>query len=454
VSSQPELGPLAFWVASNAPQNFDSALRERLYATILDWSSALIAGTNHSLFPSYLKGLSRLGEVGPVHIAGASGTYPLAVGASVNAAISHLWEVDDAHRTSTSHPGITIIPAVMAIAESRNISTERFAGAIVAGFEVVLRIGSHLGPDHYARCHTTATAGTFGAAAAIAHAIELNEADTLSAFGHAGTQAAGLWQFLDDKTIDAKAFHAATAVRNGISAALMAEAGIAGAPHILEGPRGMRAAWGLKGCDPSWLLPTAKPMIHDVTIKGWPVCGQMHSALDCARAIANDYSAPLTDIEHVLVELPRSALEIAGAREPTNVSHAKFSTSFCIAAVLSKNSPDFRGLRQSLVDNQKIAELAERVHVLEEPSFTARFPNERPARVTLYPKNGPPIIEERAFRGGDPEAPWSRPQLRQRTLDILTLSDGSWDAEALFSWCLSFSNIEAEWQASKLFSLT
>lgn len=91
------------------------------------------------------------------------------------------------------------------------------------------------------RFHTTATGGVIGVAAAVAHLLKLDAEQTLSAIGTAGTQAAGLWQFLMDAT-HSKQVHTGKACFDGIFAAYSARDGLLGPRDILEGPRAMGVA--------------------------------------------------------------------------------------------------------------------------------------------------------------------------------------------------------------------
>ncbi|WP_253383103.1 MmgE/PrpD family protein [Notoacmeibacter sp. MSK16QG-6] len=451
-SSEPELAALAGFVSGYRVDPDDSRLRERLRTTMLDWASALIAGTGHSLFPAYRTAILRPGESGPCHALIDGSRRPLTSAAAYHAAVSHFWEVDDAHRDSTSHPGITVIPAVLALADARNLPAPTVAAAIVAGFETILRVGSHLGAAHYRINHSTATAGALGAAAGAARAIGLDREQTLWALGHAGTQAAGLWAFLDDGAADAKAFHAASAVRNGLDATLLAEAGIKGAARVLEGPRGMRASWHLDDRDSNWLTPGDEEMIHTVTVKGWPVCGQMHSALDCAAQLAKaspDFAA--SDCP-VTVALPQSALAIASVSDPKTVAEAKFSTAFCIAATLMGKPPSLTGLTDALVSDPAVRKRASEIRLEEDAEFTARFPKERPARVTLNTARGE-ISETRAFRRGDPEAPWSDADMDRRTADVLKLTTLPTDFAGLIAWSEGLAGLKRDWKAASLFDL-
>jgi 2-methylcitrate dehydratase PrpD len=451
----PLLEPLAAWVSAYDARRCDARDRARLFAIMLDYATALLAGAGHVYAEPYRAALAgpEQGQ-GTCSVVGLDRRVPLPVAAATNAAIAHFWEVDDAHRTSTSHPGVTVVPVVIALAEAfPDLPRERLQSAVVAGYEAILRIGSWLGAKHYAVSHTTATAGCFAATAAACHALRLDAETTLAAFGHAGTQAAGLWQFLDDGRTAAKAFHCAMPVRNGIAAALLARAGIPGAPHILEGRRGMARAWHIEGGDADLLHPGARAMMHDVTIKGWPTCGQMHSALDCASELAAEALSP-DEVTSILIEVPQSCLDIAAGTDPHDIASAKFATGFCIAAVLCGRPPTFTGLSPALLIDPAVRALAARAELRADPAFTARFPQERPARVTVTFKDGRTESRERAGRRGDPEEPWSEAELIRRSRDILRLAPGPVDLDRLVGWSRDFAAVEdRHWRAGDLFAM-
>ena len=79
--------------------------------------------------------------------------------------------------------------------------------AVVAGYEVGGRVGESVIPESYFFWHTTGTAGTLGAAASAAKVLGLDAAATLQCLGSAGTQAAGLWEFLKEGAMS-KTLHA------------------------------------------------------------------------------------------------------------------------------------------------------------------------------------------------------------------------------------------------------
>ena len=140
------------------------------------------------------------------------------VAAFVNGGLSHIVEMDDLHRASVLHPGAVVIPAALAAAEIADASGGEFLAAVVAGYEVAIRIGEAVGKRHYRYFHNTATCGVFGAAAAAGWLLGLDADQMVWAFGNAGTQACGLWEFNADGAMS-KHLHAGRAAAAGLVAA-------------------------------------------------------------------------------------------------------------------------------------------------------------------------------------------------------------------------------------------
>ena len=99
---------------------------------------------------------------------GDTKTWTPAVAALLNGALGHSLDFDDTHADSSLHPSAPVVPAAFAVGEMTGASGRDVLTAIVAGYEVCCRLGNALDPtSHYARgFHPTATAGTYGAAAA------------------------------------------------------------------------------------------------------------------------------------------------------------------------------------------------------------------------------------------------------------------------------------------------
>ena len=437
----PWLQPLATWVSGLDAASLPERVKKRIADCAIDWWGAVAAGCNHRLAETYRQSLAvSLSPTGPLStgcsVAGWSGSYLLEQAAVANSAISHLSEVDDGHKLAAMHPGVTVFPTVIAMAEQYRVSMADIQAAIVAGYEVGLKVGTLLGKRHYEVCHTTATAGCFGATAAAARLLRLSPQQTLFAFGHAGTQAAGLWQLLDDGAQEAKAFHPAAATRNGLTAVSLARNGLTAATHILEGPRGLLKAWGLNGDAAILSIPDSDCyQIETTSIKGWPVCGQMHTSLDAL----SDLLPQVGDIQQVAsirVKAPKAQLEIANIMEPQSFEEAKFSSRFCLSFLLHEGRLDFENFGSQVLDSCVVRNFMDKITIEEEISFTDRFPKERPAKVEIMLKNGTLLKRERSFRRGDPEQPWRWNDLVKRFIALTPHLDSK-AQEKLIDWCIS-----------------
>ncbi len=220
---------LASFAASLQYEHLPLVVVNRALELLVDYlASALAGGAARPV--AALEEVSR--EFGPATgpsqmIASRTMSSPL-FAALVNAASCHVVEQDDLHNGSVFHPAAVVFPAVIAAAQSIRCSGKSVITAAVVGYECGIRIGKFLGVSHYRVFHTTATAGTLAAAMAVYSLLKLDADKTLHALGSAGTQAAGLWEFLRDAA-DSKQLHTAKAAADGILAAYAARHGLTAA---------------------------------------------------------------------------------------------------------------------------------------------------------------------------------------------------------------------------------
>jgi 2-methylcitrate dehydratase PrpD len=156
--------------------------------------------------------------------------------AFVNAAAMNVFDFDDTHAGTIIHPTAPVAPAALALAESRGLGGRQLLHAFILGAEVTCRLGNAISPSHYDRgWHITATCGIFGAAVAAAKLLDLSAEQIVWALGSAAAQSSGL---VENLGFMAKSVGVGAAAKNGLLAALMAQAGVEGPPHPIEGPRG------------------------------------------------------------------------------------------------------------------------------------------------------------------------------------------------------------------------
>ena len=141
-------------------------------------------------------------------------------------AISAVHEIDDVHQDTSLHPGSVVVAAAIASAGEADVPGSRLLAAIVAGYEVAVRLSVAAGHRHYHYFHSTATCGAVGAAAAASIVLGLDEEQTAHAIGMAATSASGLWEGINDEAVTVKHLHPGLAAERGVRAAKLARLGL------------------------------------------------------------------------------------------------------------------------------------------------------------------------------------------------------------------------------------
>src|SRR5437899_5291159 len=254
--------------------------------------------------------------------------------AMANAAASHVAEQDDVPNGSVFHPATVVFPAALAMAQTLGSSGQQLLTAAVAGYEVGIRVGEFLGRSHYKVFHTTGTAGTLAAAAAAGSLLGLTPAQMQHAFGSAGTQSAGLWEFLRTAA-DSKQLHTAHAAAAGLMSACLAREGFTGAAQILEGPQGMAAGMS-SDADPAKLtdgLGTRWATV-ETSFKYHASCRHTHPAADALLQVMQANRLQPADLARVVTHVHQGAIDVLGpVVKPASVHQSKFSMGTVLALV-------------------------------------------------------------------------------------------------------------------------
>ena len=418
------------------------ATRARVAQALLDWFTAGWSALDMPQAPTLRRlGLELMPGEGPAQMLGhdGAGVTPLA-SAFVNAGITHLREIDDAHRAAMLHPGVVAVSPVVALMPALALDRKQVACAVVAGYEVALRLGEALGARHAGLFHATGTAGAVGTAAACGMALGLDSQQLHHALGIAATQAAGLWQLVDDQAHESKSLHPAFAVRNGMTAAYAARCGLPGARAFVTGPRGLYTA--LAGNGPLDALDSAldgPERLHTTTIKAWPACAMLFTPLDATQALIEEHGIVGNDVQAMEVEIFSHALKIAGVQWPGKPAEASFCLRYVLAVLLQKGTLGIADTEHPDIDSSMLRALAGRMEVRTSDEFQMLFPQRRPCRVSVTLRDGRRISAYRELRRGDPEDPytWKDLQARMRTF-VPGMNDG--EAAALVEWCEAFTD--------------
>ena len=368
-----ETATLAAYVADLKFDDIPQDVRERAKVLTLDYlGSTIRARQEAESTPALLNMLQALSldGAGEATVFGDSKKWTPAVAALLNGALGHSLDFDDTHADSSLHPSAPVVPAAFAVGEMVGASGEQVLTAIVAGYEVCCRLGNALDPtSHYARgFHPTATAGTYGAAAAAGKLLGLSEEQLISAFGVSGSQAAGSLQFLVNGAWN-KRYQVGAAAMNGVIAATLAKNDFLGATESVEGKHGLLVGYSDDAHPEKATAGLGKVYeTMKIGVKPYPSCRYTHAAIDAIIAIRREHNLTPAQVKRVEIGLHRNGITLTGdaatKRHPTSIVGGQFSMFFTGALALDQGSfgwDDYKRLGDAAIDA-----LADRFDVVQD----------------------------------------------------------------------------------------
>jgi 2-methylcitrate dehydratase PrpD len=396
----------------------------------LDWFASALAGKGARPVEALATFYASQGPAqGPSEILIHRRTSSPMLAAAVNAASSHFAEQDDVHNGSVFHPAAVVIPPALAVAQAIGASGRDLLTAIVAGYEVGIRVGEFLGRSHYRIFHTTGTAGTVAAAAAVGRLLGLTGEQMQHALGSAGTQAAGLWEFLRDAA-DSKQLHCAHAASSGLGAAYLAQAGLTGARRIFEGAQGMAAGMSTDA-NPARLVDRlgSRWALAETSFKFHASCRHTHPAADALLAVMSREQLRPDQIARVVARVHKGAIDVLGpVTDPQTVHQSKFSmgTVLGLIAVHGRAAlPDFdRDFRDAAV-----VAFRDKVEMELDPEVDAAYPARWIGKVTVETTDGRRLDGRVDVPKGDPDNTLTRPELEDKAIRLATYRGGATEAE-------------------------
>ncbi len=419
-----ETETLAGYVAELKFDDIPPEVLERAKVLTLDFlGSAIRARRDAESTPSMIKMLEALAldGKGEATVFGDDKTWTPSVAALLNGALGHSLDFDDTHADSSLHASAPVVPAAFAVGEMVGASGRDVLTAIVAGYEVCCRLGNALDPtSHYARgFHPTATAGTYGAAAAAAKLFGLSQQQIVSAFGVSGSQAAGSLQFLVNGAWN-KRYQVGAAAMNGVIAATLARNNFIGSSESIEGKHGLLVGYS-DNAHPekatAGLGSTYETM--KIGVKPYPSCRYTHAALDAIIALRREHNLTPDQVRRVEIGLHRNGITLTGdaasKRHPRSIVGGQFSMFFTGAIALDQGRfgwDDYDRLGDASIDA-----LADKFDVVQDDQLEIGRSHPFGARVSITTDDG---VHERlhADPSGEPDSFPDAQAMQQKFLTL------------------------------------
>ena len=388
----------------------DVALKARL--CILDFFANIYGSLELEAVRSVVKYCRSLGGEAQAHALGCGYLTSVNTAAFVDGVLAEAIEAQDGVRFGGNHPVSAVMPAVFALAERERSSGREVLEAVIAGYEACCRVAAAMHPYHtLSGFLPTGTCGAFGAAAAAARLMRLDDEGMLNALSHAGylLPLSMAEQLMGGHSI--KIVQGGQAATAGITAAGLAKAGLTGCPQVLEGtalkggftqittsaePRCERIIDGLGG----------HYALTDVYCKPYTACRHTHGAIQATLELMREHRFQAGDVRRVEVFTYGVAMIAVGKglSTPTFVS-AQFSIPYGVAACLLDREMGPSQLTEERIADPCISELSARITVAIDEELDRMYPDKTASRVEILLKDGRRLTRQVDTPKGDPRDP-------------------------------------------------
>jgi aconitate decarboxylase len=423
---------LAAWAAALRIEDVPPAVLDHIKVCVLDALGCAIFGAEQEWSRIAAAVAADAGSNGPAMLFARPDRAAAADAAMANGTALHGYEIDDVHVASSLHPAAAILPAALALAETRGSDGADFLLALVAGYEIGIRTGIAAGIKHSTSgFHVTGTAGAVGAAAAAGKLLGLDATRMLHAIAVGTTQASGLYAARIDAM--AKRFHAGRAAQSGAIAALLAEKGFTGSREALEASFGGFFST-LQGQHPP------ESMLEDlgtrwetaaVGFKVYSACASAHTTVDAVLGLRARGLRP-ENLKSLAVDLSRKGWTNVGwPYVPGDVVAAQMNGSYAAAVALLDGDAFLDQYRPERLADPRILDLITRITLRHDPALDAGGAAKRHAiRASAELADGTRLSAAVEQRLGSPDNPIPPERLRQkfRTLAGIRLKPAAIDA--------------------------
>jgi 2-methylcitrate dehydratase PrpD len=383
-----------------------SSAVEKSQCCLLDLLGVALAGTQTEM--------SRIARGHAVDFFGGSsrqvrllfdGRHASASGAAMAGAMTiDSFDAHDGHSETKGHAGVTVLPALAAIADQlKSIDGREFLTCLVLGYEIGTRAGIalHQSSSDY---HSSGAWNALAAAAIGARLLGLDNGKTRHALGIAEYHGprGQMMRCIDHPTMvkDGSGWGAMA----GVSAAYLAGEQFSGAPAITVEDSDLAPIWNDLG--QRW-------RILEQYLKPYPVCRWAHPAIEATLNLVRAHSLVSRDIDSIEVTTFHQATRLAGAT-PTSTEEAQYSLPFSVAAALVHGEVGAAAITGPGLHDPEVLRLSARIKTVESKKFNTAFPGERWASVCLTRTDGRLLYSSPILPRGDPDRALSESDIRQK----------------------------------------
>ena len=381
------------------------------------------------------------GMGGPVRLPGIPGvSLHVPQAALALGTFSHAFELDSLRNPSAGvHPGATVALPALAMAQALGSSGKALLTAIVAGTEIMGRIGMATLHSPEARgFHAPGISGPFGSAAACASLAGLDAATTAQAFGIAGSLGGGLLAFAKAGTGGmVKRLHMGRAAEGGVVAIELARRGFEGPATVIEGKFGMLEAY----CDKYDVSRLTRNLgteweIERLCIKPYALHVTAQPSVQLIRQWMAVHRFGGDDIAELTIWASPKVVSHHSNASPIDVMSAQYSTPFTVALAAYHDPDNPEVFNDATLADKRVRLLASKIRIVERPQDVATMG----IAMAIKLKDGRRLDGKLdAFRG-TPEQPFTRADVKAK-FDNLTRNMDLSQRDKLFASLMALEDV-------------
>ena len=414
---------------------------ERAKACVIDTVGACTYGSTLPWSKIVISYAEQYGKGGQSAVLGTNLKLHAPMAALANGALAHAFEMDCLVQPSAGvHPGASLTAPGLAIAQEIRASGKDFLTAVVAGGEVMHRIGdaSKQSTEHIG-FHAPGVTGAFGGAVVAGCLLKLNAEQMTNALGIAGSLGSGLLEFSKGGGGNVKRLHLGRAAESGVLAASLAKQGFSGPASVLEGKFGYMNVFCHEG-DPARLTAGLGDVwkLLTLTFKRYSCHITSHVPVTAALELKEKHKLQGDDIASVTIAGSEKMVSHHNIPEPQDMTMAQYSAPFNVALSFYRNPRDPSAFSEESRNDPKIRALCRNVKV-ELRKETGKD-NPLASRVSVKLKDGREFTQELPYFPGMPQQPLTHDQLREKFATITKSVLGA-RAEKLFAELSGLENI-------------
>jgi 2-methylcitrate dehydratase PrpD len=410
--------PLCNYIVSDQATRLPEEVVERAKIHILDTLGAMISGSVLKPGKVAIDFVRSQGGPGEATVVAANFRTSAILAALANAMTAHADETDDAHFPTVTHPGSVILPAALGIAEMSRRSGRDLVSAVVLGYDVMCRINKAFDRGWMGKrgLHAGSLCAIFGAAAATSRLLNAGAEQVRHALALAATQASGVntWR-QDPEHIDKALCFSGAPARNGVTAALMAQAGFTGTATVFEGEENFFRAFS-EDSHPGEVIKDlgSRYEILDTSIKKYPAGQPIQATLEGYFTLVKQYGLDPRQIRKIVVRLPDTQARTINDRHMPDVNcQYMLAVAMLDGKIDFQNSHDFERMH-----DPQVLELKKQVELVADPELTKIFPAVRNAIVEITTADGGQFKTLVDRMPGAPYNPLSADELNEKFLSL------------------------------------